>query len=321
MSGDMINMLQGVPELPNMNVTSVSTNALLLQAIAKAKSAGVLSGEIAAEFGATLRMLRRPFSGATNLIAEIATRKNWYLQKKKSMTAIKAAASAWLEKRYGWNPLISDCSDIVRTINSQHENIVKRRLVSRAGSSVTNKSSQSWPIQVNSGGGRASEGRVSREIKTSVNVGIIYEIINRSTSAQIARALGLDATSLPATVYELMPFSFVADWFTNIGTWIQASTPDPSMSVLGNWVTTVSNSDRITSGTSSRPSNVPAGDQWWEGSYGSETVNQFDYVRVINQLVTYSPEVTNIVPSLLHTADGLALIAQRLVGSLGPLRH
>jgi hypothetical protein len=45
-----------------------------------------------------------------------------------------------------------------------------------------------------------------------------------------ARDFGL--TELPLTAWELVPFSFVVDWFVNIGDWLEALTPKLGIKIL-----------------------------------------------------------------------------------------
>jgi hypothetical protein len=65
----------------------------------------------------------------------------------------------------------------------------------------------------------------------SVRTGILYELDHRDV-------FGLSFKEIPITAWELVPYSFVIDWFVNAGDYIQAVTPKLGVKVLGSWSTT-----------------------------------------------------------------------------------
>lgn len=110
-------------------------------------------------------------------------------------------SDGWLELQYGWLPLMGDIFSLADTISKLDEPR-KRRLAVRKG--IPYKTVANTHFEV--GGG----GSYSKQI-------IAYVSEDRESPA---RALGLMDPELVA--WELVPFSFVADWFIPIGGWLQA---------------------------------------------------------------------------------------------------
>jgi hypothetical protein len=48
---------------------------------------------------------------------------------------------------------------------------------------------------------------------------------------------GLHLSNLPSSIWEAIPFSFVADWVINLGDWIRAVTPKAGVKILATGVT------------------------------------------------------------------------------------
>jgi len=66
----------------------------------------------------------------------------------------------------------------------------------------------------------------------NVRAGILYEY-HRSPDT-----FGIGLSEVPVAGWEAIPFSFVADWFFNIGSYIEAITPISGVKRLGSWTTT-----------------------------------------------------------------------------------
>jgi len=115
----------------------------------------------------------------------------------------KAVASAWLELQYGWKPLLMD------TYNAAQE--------------IADNVS---PIFVGHAFGKHAETRV-RQTKTNVDtdtVNIYSEARYKCTFVMentVARRAALNGLSNPMMVaWELVPYSFVVDWFLPIGDYL-----------------------------------------------------------------------------------------------------
>jgi len=114
----------------------------------------------------------------------------------------KAVASAWLELQYGWKPLLNDvfdaCASLAHFLNTP---LTKSFRVSRERP------------------GTATGGYPHGHF-TSSNVYYRVGIIARVSEASVPALLGL--TDPASVIWEKTPFSFVADWFIPIGSWLSA---------------------------------------------------------------------------------------------------
>lgn len=180
------------------------------------------------ELRETLRMLRRPAAAlhdsANGYLGLLRKRKrsdprNW----------MKAAGGLWLEASFGWKPLINDVRDAIKAYE---------RTLSRAEKKV---------ISV----GKIKEYDISRSLdggiegnQTAMNYwqGILYSAdihlyethFVRFKGAIKARAeatqwdnyalFGFTPAEFIPTAWELLPWSFLADYFTNIGDILSSTT-------------------------------------------------------------------------------------------------
>lgn len=119
----------------------------------------------------------------------------------------KAAANVWLETAYGWTPLMADVQNAVALAMDLSESENNRLGRTKAGAFagrtfVTTAGTTTWP---------------QREYRKVVER-YRYTWLWEPRSGFIPAKFGI---LNPLTVaWELVPFSFVADWFLPIGNWI-----------------------------------------------------------------------------------------------------
>lgn len=293
----------------------------LIKAYAKMNESPLLMGENLNEIAKTVQMLRRPLQNAADLVRKIAkastTRKGLHGVKTFQTTA-RATSAAWLEQRYGWEPILRDAFTIASEVTESSVKATKGFLVARSGTKLSKKLSK--------GAGASGSGLYPTTCNTHLNLecvvqaGVVYSVLNRNLAHLVAKTAGLDARSLPATIWENLPYSFVADWAVNIGDWLQAVFPDPSIEVRGNWVTTVEKSTQtwtnvltdFTVGAGSTLMRLHA--PWSDGSNST-----FRYKRETNLPLPLTPQLKRQNLSLLHSVDGISLMAQQLRYDIGQL--
>lgn len=158
------------------------------------------------EGASTLRMLRSTakfvdgIGAILSLVGEKVTRSGHRGQR-----ALDYATQKWLEYRYGWTPLVSSVYSAFDNLSREQANDVKV-IVARAGNSYE----KSGPISVDwVYGPYQVQQMVTMRERMLISYGFDVGGMSR---------VG-DWTSLnPATIaWELLPFSFVADWFVSIG--------------------------------------------------------------------------------------------------------
>lgn len=285
---------------------------MLIEAYAKMYAAPLCIGESLATLGETISMFRRPFGSGMKLLTRMVKYRNLRAGKTAASFA-KASANAWLEYRYGWKPLILDGEAIIDEVHKKRDRCQRRRLVVRKGCSGEISSSGSSPAALVYEG-LATQVSWTATRKWRSGAGIMYEVVNSTPSEQLASFLGSRARDLPSTVWELIPLSFVVDWFSNVGSWLQAVMPDPNINVLGHWSSVVETYEVSSYGSCATP--VPPPVQYYSGSLGSQTEKTVSYVRDCSSPVPQSPAWRITPLSKLRQIDAVSLLVNPLISGL-----
>lgn len=284
----------------------------LVKAYAKIRGETIMSGEVLADLGTSLEMLRRPLSGARKHLGNYLKEAGKHA-KKTSTSISRAHADAWLEYRYGMTPLVMDANTSLQLaaeneLRLRGERRVVRSTVKAHRNTVTPYTDISLPHW-----GWTATGTMMTDESISCHAGVIYDIQLRSRSQQLSEDLKLGVDSLASTAYNLLTLSFVADWFSNVGDWIEAMNLPPSVTIRGNWVSTRIS---ISWGNTTTQLKMPVGSPvtYKYGTLGS-SVNQFEQlVRLCNQSLPTMPQVTVNYDGkqglvVKRSLDGLSLVS------------
>lgn len=125
------------------------------------------------------------------------------VNQKPSKLSEKDVSGRWLELQYGWLPLLSDVHEAARA----YEAITNKPRVSRVTSTLTRRGTGEFS---NSPTLYTCKGDLVEKVK------IIYEM---TEDISVARSLGL--TDPLQVAWELIPYSFVVDWFVPIGSYLE----------------------------------------------------------------------------------------------------
>nr|APG77229.1 hypothetical protein [Hubei levi-like virus 7] len=124
----------------------------------------------------------------------------------------RAAGGGWLALQYGWKPLISDiygsCEAIARAGNQPVIGRVKQTVTRTFPLRRRTVSKSQDLVQVDFWDG---------EQKVAVQYGITF--VRENGGLHVLSELGITNPALIA--WELVPFSFVVDWFLPIGSWLE----------------------------------------------------------------------------------------------------
>ncbi|UUW21298.1 MAG: maturation protein [Guiyang fiers-like virus 5] len=173
-----------------------------------------------AEINKTLGMIAQPTISALQAYRSARhgrwgdVAKHLGLSKRDILTG-KYPANKWLEYQYGWKPLFSSIYD---GYNRLHQS--PRAGILQARRSV----SDVFPINSVINGVR-----VVGEVELSARTIIVYKVANPTIDA-------IDGVGLlnPVSVaWELIPFSFVLDWFAPVGNVLSAATSTLGLECLG----------------------------------------------------------------------------------------
>jgi hypothetical protein len=124
------------------------------------------------------------------------------------------ASDAWLELQYGWKPLLQDVYGSVEALAKSQNNML-------IGVAKGHKTIEEAPSdQVNHLGSAKGYDRTTRELqaKVSAKVGIVYV----KSSPAVAQVASLGITNPALLAWELLPYSFVVDWFLPIGNYLNS---------------------------------------------------------------------------------------------------
>jgi hypothetical protein len=116
----------------------------------------------------------------------------------------------------------------------------------------------------------------------------------------------------------LVPLSFVADWWCNVGDWISAAIPDPNIQTLTSWTTVITTT--TTSTETFRSNTAPVYNPVTRttsyvsnsGSGGSDETIGTSVKRVASVTLPHLPVANLNVDSLSHALSALALTSQRI---------
>lgn len=325
---DRATRLEAAVPFPSFDLTSDLSRmgeVVLAQAYAKVNQSALCTGETLKDLDSTVRMLRHPFKGSLDLVKKIGKYREKYL-KKSGSNAAKAGANAWLEYRYGWKPLLLDMDQIVEYSHRKRDMGQGTRRVARAGDRLERKASESFvhASYPTTGAGWYYTGGTQKNQELRVNAGVIFRVQNRTTSEGLAKLLGIRPRDVLPTLWEMTPYSFVVDWFVNVGSWLQAVMPDPRIISEGAWVTSVNNTELILNdgtveidvyfGPTQGTIPVPR-------TYGGSTRKTVVVTRSVNPSITPTPVLTGKMLSGLHSIDAMSLSCSSIIKQLGFLKH
>lgn len=182
-----------------------------LQDQTSAFQGGVFLGEISE----TIRMLRSPAKALREgLNSYYSTAKKRARRERGTKRKNRAVENTWLEYSFGWKPLINDVKDANKAFKRLAENPSVPVRLWAIGESASSSESVSSSTTVFNAITRAHT-RVT-QWSTVVFIGATVSRPMWSGSMK-AELLGFHPRNFVPTIYNLIPYSFVLDYFTNVG--------------------------------------------------------------------------------------------------------
>jgi hypothetical protein len=135
----------------------------------------------------------------------------------------KSLAKKWLEVRYGWVPMLYDLEGSLAALNR----IRYPRFTARGFSRETGVKTTTGNTSIDPTFGHSVNWKVTEEYTEEYRAYVLY-----SVKEDWFKAHKLGALSLGQTAWELVPFSFVIDWFVDIGEWLAAIEPRAGITYL-----------------------------------------------------------------------------------------
>ena len=178
------------------------------------------SGIFLGELHKTLHMIRHPANSALRLMRDYQRAVMKRTRGKPSFDqAKKVVLDTYLEYTYGWRPLFMDIDNGMQALSTyavKQPFHVERFTAYGKDEAVANDSDQSPLTSVNV----LTKWELKSTESARVSAGI--RIYTDGSLAGSAWTFGLNLDQFAPTAWELLPYSFLVDYFTNIGTIIDA---------------------------------------------------------------------------------------------------
>jgi hypothetical protein len=271
------------------------------QALAERNQTARLIATTATRFAKSIRALRRgDFTSAAEALG-VAARKRARSRFNESWRKRQqgAVARGWLELQYGWKPLMNDVYGAAEAVAAHHSNIVY----------FTARASAKRQIDFD----KFLDSHVGDNLQTSFlrttgkcDYIVKYQVTYYTGDAPLRTAAQLGLTNPALIAWELVPFSFVVDWFLPIGRFIGNLDATLGLEFYSGHRTVFQRSFA----TSDRIGNGRQYGQDVSFRYGSAIAAVKCSRTILNGFPTVSPPAFKNPVSFTHMANSLALLTQ-----------
>lgn len=223
----------GAATWPLLQLNGYDPNLLIdvkLKCLAKARNMRVNLAVAFAEGGKTIRMLTDTVRTLGNAYG--AFRKGRFSQAARHLGINKpkdSLANNWLAYQYGWLPLINDAVGIASTIRDHYGAGREDYFVVRTSKTEVTTGvfeCANWVVTGN-------HGKLYYTDVSTVRAGLRLRISSRGD--KFLAGVGLSLGDVLLTTWELVPFSFVFDWFVDVGGYLESISALNGLVVLDGW--------------------------------------------------------------------------------------
>lgn len=209
----------------HMPISSSTVNSLQLQAIDRAKNAAWDVGTFAFEADKTYNLVRKAHTRTVKRASAILSKKVGKIR------TIREFADAWLEYRYGWRILAYD----VESAQDSVHRFQQRTELNRSTAYHLDEKYATASISGVRVGNTILHGEVGwpntdilhhHKVEYRVGAGVLVDRFHAATINPVM------------TAWELIPYSFIMDWFVDVGTYLGAHTPTFGRRLDYVWVST-----------------------------------------------------------------------------------
>jgi hypothetical protein len=184
-------------------------------------------GVFVGELGETLRMIRNPAKALRTAIPtyfrvlskRARTVRRGLNELARSKARRKVLEDTWLEYAYGWRPLLSDTRDAAKALAAIAEKQPPFKVITSFGESESLISQDLFSNQIQTA--QWFQPRI-RKGKVRVVIRGVIDLQPSSRRLLNPELWGFDPVSWVPTAWELIPYSFLVDYFSNVGDVLQA---------------------------------------------------------------------------------------------------
>lgn len=185
------------------------------------------------ELRETLRMLRNPAKSLFDSARQDYLNTVRKMKRSNPRNWAKGLSGAWLEWSFGVKPLVHDLNDVVDAFDRWNSDLARFRPLSSSGTKerhVSQTGPYQWsPTWHNLGfGGYQQQYLHQRYRYRALYVRERSKIEAYPTWRGLQQELGLTLENFVPAVWELMPWSFLVDYFVNVGEILEQSFTDTS---------------------------------------------------------------------------------------------
>jgi len=212
--------------------------------------------------------------------------------------SLKGIANAFLEVHFGWVPLVKDIEAAFNLLISDPP------FKAIVGKSTSTDHSVTRTVTTNYPGPEVVTQIVTSDVRCSVRIAADVRVTN--ANAFLASRLGL--VNPASFVWEAIPYSFVLDWFSNVGQVLNSWNDFMGVALDNPCVTYLNKTDRTESTAS-------VGNPFY-GTYGRKLdLHEVDMKRTTGAIPGPTLRITPFHGlSVTHGATAIALLLQRLKG-------
>ncbi len=192
---------------------------------------GVFLGELRE----TIRMIKSPFKGLRdktasylhNLRSRRSAVERLWPPRKRAKKLADVLSETWLEYRFGVLPLCSDLDDAM----TAYHHLILREMRNRVSATGRSERVTIQPPVDGSFGQvlTRQEKRKTYRVSVRYKAGLLWKVDRDMSNGDWRReSLGLTIREFVPTAWEILPWSFLVDYFVNVGEILEASVTDTS---------------------------------------------------------------------------------------------
>jgi len=179
------------------------------------------------ELKESLKMIRHPATALRNGIASylnsVRHRKRHFRGDMRNFS--RTLSGTWLEYAYGWKPLLSDIESACNAYAQHEADVQYIRSYGQANGQTNSKGNLQTIYFANYGSYQRILAYTGTQKVVFKGVVRVKPEVQVRAARNVVRLSGFGIEEFIPTAWELIPYSFVVDYFTNIGTILNSATP------------------------------------------------------------------------------------------------